>query len=108
MTTGRFAYIWQYEVDPQFEAEFLGAYGVNGEWVKLFSRDSAYLGTKLLRDSGCEGRYATIDWWRSKRDRDLFRERYSVEFNELDERCEKFTLDERFVGDFSEVEDAPV
>ena len=103
MTTERFAYIWQYTIDPAHERAFLAAYGPQGEWVRLFSRDPAYIETLLLRDDERKDRYMTIDYWKSRSERDAFRERYSVEFEDLDSRCEAFTREEQFIGDFQEI-----
>ena len=104
MTSERFAYIWQYTIDPAFREPFLAAYQPNGEWARLFARDPSYLVTVLLQDDADENRYVTIDYWKSKADRDSFRQRYSVEFADLDERCEAFTKNEQFLGDFLELD----
>ncbi|NIN61300.1 MAG: hypothetical protein GTN55_02730 [Gammaproteobacteria bacterium] len=103
MTSERFAYIWQYTIDPTFREAFLAAYQPNGEWARLFSRDPSYIVTVLLQDDADEDRYVTIDYWKSKADRDAFRNRFSVEFDNLDSRCETFTLEEQFLGDFIEI-----
>ena len=103
MTPGRFAYIWQYTIDPAHKQAFLAAYEPQGEWARLFSRDAAYIETVLLRDDKREDRYMTIDYWTSRSDRDAFRERYAIEFEELDGRCEAFTKEEQFIGDFQEI-----
>ena len=105
MATGRFAYIWQYEIHPARREEFLAAYNPNGEWANLFSSDPSYLGTRLLQDAEDENRYATIDYWTSRADRDDFRVRFAEEFDQLDRRCENFTRGEKFIGDYTEVED---
>lgn len=101
MASQEFAYIWRYEVDPQFRSEFLAAYDPRGEWVQLFSRDPAYLGTALFQDLDDEDVYVTVDYWRSKVDRDSFRERFAGEFDSLDCKCEKFTKKEQFLGDYA-------
>ena len=103
MRSQRFAYIWQYIIEPNRRDEFLAAYGPGGEWVRIFSRDPSYIGTVLHSDVDDVNRYVTIDYWKSKADRDSFRQKYSIEFAELDERCEAFTRKEEFLGDFSEV-----
>lgn len=108
MASERFAYIWQYQIEPSRRSEFLAAYGPGGDWVELFSRDPAYLETKLLRDVANENRYLTIDFWKSKADRDSFGARYSDEFDELDGRCEVFTQQEEFLGDYIEFDDTAV
>jgi hypothetical protein len=81
----------------------LAAYGPTGEWVRLFSSDPAYLETILLCNADDENQYLTIDFWKSKSARDSFRERYSIEFDRLDSRCEALTKDELFLGDYLEV-----
>jgi hypothetical protein len=105
MASDRFAYIWRYTIDPTTRSDFLAAYNPKGEWVRLFSRDRAYIETKLLEDADDENAYVTIDYWRSKADRDSFRERFAIEFDSLDSKCEGFTKDERFLGDYVEVGD---
>lgn len=103
MASARFAYIWRYTIDPTCRAAFLAAYNPKGDWAKLFSRDPCYIETLLVQDVEQEDQYVTIDFWTSKADRDLFRERYSVEFDNLDDRCEAFTKEERFLGDYVEI-----
>ena len=100
MSSEKFAYIWRYTIDPDCRPEFLAAYNPNGEWVQLFSRDPAFLGTAFLQDSDNEDVYVTVDYWRSKADRDSFRKRYAAEFDSLDRKCEEFTIEEQFFGDY--------
>ena len=100
MASAQFAYIWRYTIAPEFRSEFLAAYNPNGEWVQLFSRDPAYLGTALFQDFDDENVYVTVDYWNSKADRDSFRERYAADFDGLDRKCEEFTRDEQFLGDY--------
>jgi len=106
MTRQRFVYIWQYTVDPELRSEFLEAYRAGGAWTALFSRDSSYIETLLLQDDNDENIYVTIDYWKSRADRDAFRERYATEFSRLDSRCEAYTLEEQFLGDFNEVQES--
>ncbi len=101
----RFAYIWQYTIKPSEKVRFLEAYAPGGEWDRLFGRDLAYLKTTLIQDCDDENRYVTIDYWKSREDRDSFRDRYSGEFEELDRQCESYTEYEVFLGDFIEVVD---
>ena len=100
MTIRRFAYVWQYDIEPARRPEFLAAYGPGGEWVRLFSRDPAYIETRLLQAAGCENRYLTIDFWTSRTDRDLFRRRFRADFEALDRKCESFTRSEQHLGDY--------
>lgn len=103
MASERFAYIWRYTIDPRRRSEFLAAYDPRGEWAQLFSRDPSYIETVLLHDGEDENRYVTIDFWKTKVDRDSFRNRFSAEFDGLDHRCEAFTYEEQFLGDYFEV-----
>lgn len=99
----RFAYIWRYEIDPLHRSAFVKAYHSAGEWVQLFSRDPAYIKTVFLQDIEDKNQYVTIDFWKSRADRDAFRKRYSDEFERLDVRCEALTKAEHFIGDYLEV-----
>lgn len=100
MADSDFVYIWQYTVKPDLTAEFLGAYASDGEWAALFSKDGNYIKTDLLHDTERVDVYVTIDYWKSKKARDSFREKYSEEFEELDRRCEAYTISEVLIGDF--------
>jgi len=108
MQSERFAYIWQYTIEPARRSDFLAAYNPNGEWAQLFSRDPAYIETILLQDAEDESQYVTIDYWKSKADRDSFRGRYSAEFDSLDSRCEAFTKEEQFIGDYLSIQSGSV
>lgn len=103
MSSARFVYVWQYRIDPLHSEEFLAAYGPGGDWVRLFSSDPAYLGTRLLWDADDDCRFVTIDYWKSRPDRDAFRARHAEAFDALDRRCEAFTSEETLLGDFHEI-----
>lgn len=104
MTSKRLVYIWTYTIDPACREEFLAAYKPDGDWAQLFHRDPAYLGTRLLNDADDAERFVTIDYWTSRSARDAFRSRCREAFDKLDRRCEAFTENETFVGDFIEVD----
>ena len=103
MASERFAYIWRYTINPAQRSDFLAAYNPKGEWAQLFSREPSYIQTVLLEDAEDETQYVTIDFWKSKADRDSFRKRFSVEFDSLDSKCEAFTKEEQFMGDYLEI-----
>ena len=105
MTSASFAYVWQFRIDPNRRSEFLRAYRPDGQWSQLFARDPAYVETKLLHDTADPDRYLTVDYWRSAEARDAFRERCADAFEDLDRRCEQFTLSEEFIGDFAIVQE---
>ena len=96
----RFAYVWQYVINPARRDEFLAAYASDGTWVQLFERDSNYLGTVLLCDADNENRFVTIDYWSSRDARDHFRKVHAADFASLDESCAAYTVTEEFLGDF--------
>jgi len=95
-----FVYVWEFRVLEERLPEFLAAYGPEGEWARLFRRDPAWLGTELLRDESDPTRFLTVDRWRSRADRDAFRQRHAAEFEELDRRCEVLTSFEVPIGEF--------
>ena len=101
MRSASFAYVWQFRIDPGLKSEFLAAYRPGGDWARLFSLDPDYIETALLEDADDPDRYLTIDYWRSAEARDAFRERFAEAFVCLDRQCERFTLSEEFVGDFT-------
>ena len=98
-----FSYLWEFRVRPERLSEFEAAYGPDGDWVRLFHRDSAYLGTDLLRDRDDPSRFLTIDRWSSREACLAFRERFRPDYEALDARCEGLTLSERPLGDFDRV-----
>lgn len=100
MNSDQFTYVWQYTIHPDYESEFLTAYEANGTWAQFFRPDPGYVRTLLLRDVERTDRYMTIDFWRSKSARDAFRESHAAEFEQIDQQCEAFTVDETFIGDF--------
>jgi len=104
MASARFAYCWRYTINPSRRPEFLAAYGPGGEWTRLFSHDSSYLRTVLLQDVADENQYMTVDFWESRAARDSFRDRYRDAFEQLDSKCEAFTVEEHFLGDYLEID----
>ena len=100
MSSQQFVYVWEYTIDSSLRDEFLSAYASDGEWAKLMSRHRGYVGTSLFHDTENGNRYVTVDYWLSKSDRDSFRTAFSDEYDQLDQKCERFTATEVFIGDF--------
>lgn len=98
MTT--FSYIWEFTVNPAYQAQFEAAYGPHGDWVKLFKRDPAYIRTDLHRDLNNPQRFICVGHWQSRRACMSFREHFRKEYDTIDKRCESFTVSERHLGDF--------
>ncbi len=92
--------LWQFDVDPDKQAEFERYYGPEGEWVQLFRLADGYLGTDLLKDSEGPLRYVTVDRWASREAYDQFRDRFTEQYLEIDRICVGFTVDERLIGYF--------
>src|SRR5208337_4302715 len=92
--------VWEFRVGPNTREQFEQAYGANGEWVRCFRKDSAYIRTDLLRDARDAGRYLTLDVWESESAYEAFREAYRDEYRGIDARCEGLTESEQEVGRF--------
>lgn len=100
MTAASYMYAWEYRVAPDAIGPFLEAYGEAGAWVALFRGAPGYLRTELHRDRRDPGRFVTLDYWESETAWRHFREERAREFEALDARCERLTLEEREIGRF--------
>lgn len=100
MSDERFTYIWEYEVPPACEEEFLAHYAPHGTWAALFRRSPEYVATELYRDRARPGRFVTIDHWRTEEGFREFKTRFAAEFDALDRKCAAFTSHEAALGEF--------
>ena len=100
MTDERYTYIWEYDVAPAEEAEFLAHYAPDGAWVELFRRSPGHVVTELYRDRTRPERFVTIDHWRSEAAFREFCSRFGAEFDVLDRRCARLTRREVSLGEF--------
>ncbi|MHA1984122.1 MAG: antibiotic biosynthesis monooxygenase family protein [Candidatus Hodarchaeales archaeon] len=100
----KYVYIWEYKVKPGFIKEFEEAYNSQGTWVELLKRANGYLETYFFKDKTDPFRYVTVDYWSSFEEHQLFRRTFDIQFQELDKKCEQYTLDEKKIGDFSVIE----
>jgi heme-degrading monooxygenase HmoA len=98
-----FTYFWEFIVHDETRRDFERIYGPAGEWVRLFQRSPAYLGTELCRDVTNPGRYVTVDRWKSRGDFDAFKNRWRGEFEVLDQRCTALTSAERLIAETESV-----
>lgn len=96
-----YAYVWEYVVTPESAEAFERVYGPDGDWERFFQRDPAYLRTDLLRNLRDPSRYLTVDRWVSREACAAFRERYRVEFDALDARCDALTVQESLLGEYA-------
>lgn len=100
MADEHYTYIWEYEVPPAQEAEFLAHYSPDGTWAELFRRSPGYLATELYRDRARSDRFLTIDHWRDEAAFREFRSRFAAEFDALDRQCSHVTRHEGSLGEF--------
>lgn len=96
-------YMWEYFVRPEYEDEFEKYYGPDGEWAKLFKKGDGYIRTELYKDVDQPLRYMTTDYWETKEDSDNFRKHFTYDFEKIDNHCELFTVNEEFLGDFTQL-----
>ncbi|HET7745687.1 MAG TPA: antibiotic biosynthesis monooxygenase family protein [Vicinamibacteria bacterium] len=92
--------VWEFDVEPGREAEFVRAYRPEGDWAVLFRQADGFRGTELLRDEKDPTRYVTIDRWESLAAWEDFRRRFKAEYEALDARCEALTSRESRIGTF--------
>lgn len=100
MADERYTYIWEYEVLPSAEPEFLAHYAPDGTWVQLFRRAAGHLATELYRDRARPERFVTIDHWRTEAAFRDFRSQFAAEFEALDQQCARLTRREASLGEF--------
>ena len=81
-------------------------FGPGGIWRELLSRGTGYLGSEVSCESAAERRYRVRDFWISHRWFELFREKFSVEYERLERLLSTEGLLEReqFVGAYYEKE----
>jgi heme-degrading monooxygenase HmoA len=92
------AIVWRYDIKPGAEAEFLAAYGPEGDWAHLFGQAEGFLGTELYRSTGEPHRFLTVDRWRAETDFEAFKARFGGEYAAMDRRFEDLTVDEARLG----------
>ena len=57
--------VWEFQVKEGCLAEFVAAYGPDGEWARLFRRSPEFLGVELVGSVGNASRFFTLDHWSS-------------------------------------------
>jgi heme-degrading monooxygenase HmoA len=58
-----FVRVWEYDVAADRVEAFVGAYGPDGDWARLFGTAEGFAGTSLYRSTGQDGRLLTVDRW---------------------------------------------
>jgi heme-degrading monooxygenase HmoA len=100
--------IWEYEVRSDFIAQFITAYGPNGDWVKLFLKCPGFIKTELKRDLDNPNRFVTIDYWQSYSAFSSMKQLIATEYKDLDNQCEAYTLSENHIGIFEMVDNVEI
>ena len=95
--------IWEYQVEPEHQAEFEGTYAANGAWAQLFKKETGYLDTELLRDPIDTLRYITIDRWESSHEYEAFLLHKHAQYAALDAQCAELTQQESLLGKWESV-----
>jgi len=95
--------LWEYTVKSEYIDEFINIYAPGGAWSELFKKYPGYIETKLIQDTSNKTRFITRDRWASFTDYDEMKNRSRKEYRALDERCEKFTVDENYLGVFQTI-----
>jgi len=93
-----FVALWEYEVKPGGEERFENAYGPDGDWARLFQRDSNYRETRLRRDPFRPAIYLTLDFWNSRQAYEKFLAGHDAEYQALDAASEGMTNNEQRIG----------
>ena len=69
-----FLALWEFEVKSGCTERFQGAYGPQGEWVRLFRTDPSFIQTRLLQDSAAPNKFVTLDFWQTRDAYESFKE----------------------------------
>ena len=96
-----FVALWEYEVKPGCEESFQSAYGLHGDWVRLFQGDPHYRDTRLLQDLSRPRLYFTLDYWDSESAFDQFKSANQPAYAAIDRATEHLTVSERRVSGFT-------
>lgn len=97
-----YTYLWEFIVESDHVNEFERHYGPQGSWVQLFRQAPGYIQTIFLRDSTDPRRFVTIDRWENAEAYQAFRSAFSLQYADLDRRCERLTTREISLGSFDE------
>jgi heme-degrading monooxygenase HmoA len=95
-----FVRIWEFRVRSETADEFRAVYGPQGEWARLFRRETAFLGTELLHSATHSNIFVTIDRWDSEEAWAAFLRVWGEDYAALDHRCKRLFVSEGEIGSF--------
>jgi heme-degrading monooxygenase HmoA len=81
-----FVRIWEFRVPSDKADEFRAVYGPDGEWARLFRRETAFRGTELVQSCTHPNIFLTIDRWDSLEAWAAFLRAWGDEYAALDHR----------------------
>lgn len=94
--------VWEFSVKEGQQAAFERAYGVDGDWARLFRQGAGFVGVELVRDQRESRRYLTIDCWASYAAFEAFHAQWQARYQALDAACAPLTERETLIGIFSQ------
>lgn len=94
--------LWQFEIPPETEQQFVAAYQSDGDWARLFATAPGFVRTELWRDG--DGIYLTADYWESVTAFEAFQASQGEEYRRLDAKLEGLAGIETFLGAFDLVD----
>ena len=83
-----FQVIWEIQVRFKEREKFEKFYDPKGEWVKFFTKSSAYQGTDVLESGEGDGTFLVIDEWLSEEDFNDFIKSNKSAYNQLEEKAQ--------------------
>jgi hypothetical protein len=92
--------VWEFQVKEDCQAEFVAAYGPDGEWARLFRRSPDFLGVELVGSVDNAARFFTLDQWSSVTGLDVFLANNATAYDVLERRFSGLTVWERRIGGF--------
>src|ERR1700689_1612999 len=92
--------VWEYQVKAECEAEFVAAYGPDGDWARFFGRSREFICVELLGSVGNAARFFTLDHWCSATAMDEFLAANATAYDVMDRRFSGLTVWERRIGGF--------
>jgi heme-degrading monooxygenase HmoA len=95
-----FVVLWEFDVKSEYVDRFTLAYAANGEWARLFAKDSKFRETRLLQNVSEPLRFITMDIWESRADYEHFLNEQAHAYRDLDAQCAAWTTAERHVNSF--------
>ena len=100
MTEPVFVVVWEFDIRAGAEEAFLQAYGVDGEWARLFRRGTGFVRVELARSIAKSNRFFTFDYWVSREAFEAFGVEFATEYKTLDKKLTGLTEWERRIGAF--------